>query len=96
MEPMTISGRQYSNDPVRAQREKVRTWVSYGMRSGTALFGIASTVLIMALLLGALNGLTTGIVLACIILGSIALAPAMVFHYGVKAADREDRAAGKL
>ncbi len=91
---MTVSGRQYNNDPVRAQREKVRTWVSYGIRSGTALFGIATTLLIMGLLVG-LNGVITGLVLACIILGSIALAPAMVFHYGVKAADREDRAAGR-
>jgi hypothetical protein len=91
---MTVSGRQYSNDPVRAQREKVRTLVSYGIRSGTALFGIATTLLILGLLLG-LNRVITGLVLACIILGSIALAPALVFHYGVKAADREDRAAGR-
>jgi len=91
---MTVSGRKYDADPVRAQREKVRTLVSYGIRSGTALFGIATTLLIMGLLVG-LNGVITGLVLACIILGSIALAPAMVFHYGVKAADREDRAAGR-
>jgi hypothetical protein len=94
MESMTISGRQYENDPVRAQREKVRTLVSYGIRSGTALFGIATTLLVLGLLVG-LNGLITGLVLACIILGSVALAPALVFHYGVKAADRDDRAAGR-
>ncbi len=94
MESMTVSGRQYQNDPVRAQREKVRTLVSYGIRSGTALFGIATTLLILGLLVG-LNGVITGLVLACIILGSLALAPALVFHYGVKAADREDRAAGR-
>ncbi|MFW2383950.1 MAG: hypothetical protein ACN4GZ_19515 [Acidimicrobiales bacterium] len=91
---MTVSGRQYGNDPVRAQRERVRTLVSYGIRSGTALFGIATTLLILGLLVG-LNDVITGLVLACIILGSIALAPALVFHYGVKAADREDRAAGR-
>ncbi len=91
---MTVSGRQYKNDPVRAQREKVRTLVSYGIRSGTALFGLATTLLIIGLLVG-LNGTITSLVLACIILGSVALAPAMVFHYGVKAADREDRAAGR-
>ena len=94
MEPMTVSGRRYNDDPVRAQREKVRTLVSYGIRSGTALFGIATTLLILGLLIG-LNGVITGLVLACIILGSVALAPALVFHYGVKAADREDRAAGR-
>lgn len=91
---MTVSGRQHRDDPVRAQREKVRTLVSYGIRSGTALFGIATTLLILGLLIG-LNGVITGLVLACIILGSVALAPALVFHYGVKAADREDRAAGR-
>jgi hypothetical protein len=94
MESMTVSGRQYKNDPVRAQREKVRTMVSYGIRSGTALFGLATTLLIVGLLVG-LNGVVTALVLACIILGSVALAPALVFHYGVKAADREDRAAGR-
>ena len=91
---MTVSGHKYSSDPVRAQRERVRTWVSYGIRSGTALFGLATSLLILGLLVG-LNGVITGLVLACIILGSIALAPALVFHYGVKAADREDRAAGR-
>ena len=91
---MTVSGHKYSSDPVRAQRERVRTWVSYGIRSGTALFGVATSLLILGLLVG-LNGVITGLVLACIILGSIALAPALVFHYGVKAADREDRAAGR-
>lgn len=92
---MSVSGhKKPSDDPVREQREKVRTLVSYGMRTGTALFGLASTILIMGLLLG-LNDLVTGLVLACIILGSITLAPAMVFHYGVKAADREDRATGR-
>jgi hypothetical protein len=91
---MTVSGRRHGNDPVRVQREKVRTLVSYGIRSGTALFGLATTLLILGLLIG-LNGVITGLVLACIILGSVALAPAMVFHYGVKAADREDRAAGR-
>ncbi len=91
---MTVSGHQRSEDPVRHQRERVRTLVSYGIRSGTALFGLATTLLIIGLLVG-LNGTITSLVLACIILGSVALAPAMVFHYGVKAADREDRAAGR-
>ena len=95
MAPMSVSGhKKASADPVRAQRERVRTWVSYGIRSGTAFFGLATTILIMGLLLG-LNDVVTGLVLGCIILGSIALAPAMVFHYGVKAADREDRATGR-
>lgn len=91
---MSVSGRKEQGDPVRVQRERVRTLVSYGIRSGTALFGLATTLLVLGLLVG-LNSVITGLVLACIIVGSLALAPAMVFHYGVKAADREDREAGR-
>lgn len=91
---MSVSGRREHGDPVLAQRERVRVLVSYGIRSGTALFGLATTLLVLGLLVG-LNSVITGLVLACIIGGSLALAPALVFHYGVKAADREDREAGR-
>jgi hypothetical protein len=34
------------------------------------------------------------LIVACLVVGSIVLAPAIVFAYAVKAADREDREAG--
>lgn len=60
------------------------------LRVGAGLY-IAATVLFVIALLTQFNGfLTTSITLA-LLLGSAILAPAMVFHYAVKAAHRADR-----
>ncbi|GAC1530693.1 MAG: hypothetical protein NVS3B12_05570 [Acidimicrobiales bacterium] len=57
---------------------------------GYALFGLA----IVAFVVGAIRGFdgpTVTTVTACLALGSAVLAPAIVFGYAVKAAEREDR-----
>lgn len=77
-------------DPVLARRERFRRWVSLGQRAGYVLFGAAIVLFFVGLATGYSEALTTAIV-ACLVAGSLILAPAIVFGYGVKAADRADR-----
>ncbi len=79
-----------SKDPVLVQRAKVADLVSKGMRLGTALYVVASVVFFVGFMTGFTPTGTT-IVTVLLILGSLLLAPAMVFKYGVKAANRADR-----
>jgi hypothetical protein len=79
-----------ADDPVRAQRARVARWVSFGLRLGGLLFAVAMA--------GFFAGLATGfppwlasLVVACLFAGSALLAPAIVFGYGVRAAERADR-----
>jgi hypothetical protein len=61
-----------------------------GQRIGYALFGVA----IVAFVVGAVAGFATAdvvIVVGALAVGSAVLAPAIVFGYAVKAAEREDR-----
>lgn len=79
-----------TEDPILAERAKVAALVSRGMRAGTALYVLASTIFFI----GFATGFTkpqTFIIVALLVVGSLLLAPAMVFNYGVKAANRADR-----
>lgn len=79
-----------TEDPILAERAKVAALVSRGMRAGTALYVLASTIFFI----GFATGFTepqTYIIVALLVIGSLLLAPAMVFNYGVKAANRADR-----
>lgn len=82
-------------DPVRARREQIRRWSANGKRVGYTLFAIA----IATFAVGAAGRFTptiTSIVVACLGVGSVLLVPSIIFAYGVRAADREDRAAGRV
>lgn len=83
-----------SEDSVLAQRKKIANWVSYGLRAGTVVFAIAMSLFFLGFMFKFTPALTTAILISLIV-GSILLAPAMVFNYGVKAANREDRKAGR-
>ncbi len=61
-------------------------------RCGWGLFGVAMVLFIQGYITGYQKWATTLITVA-LSLGSIILAPAMVFGYGIKAADREERRA---
>ena len=80
-------------DPVRERRARIARIVELGQRVGYGLFGIA----IVAFVVGAISGFgggVTGVIVASIVVGSLVLAPAIVFGYAVKAAEREDRERG--
>jgi hypothetical protein len=79
-----------SVDPVLARRARIARLTRIGQRLGYALFGAA----IAAFAFGAADGFTAleaGLVVACLVAGSVVLAPAIVFGYAVRAAEREDR-----
>ena len=78
------------DDPVLARRAQIATWVSLGQRVGYALFAIAILAFFVGILFDFTSGLVT-LIMFSIVVGSVILAPAIVFGYGVKAAEREDR-----
>jgi ABC-type transport system involved in cytochrome bd biosynthesis fused ATPase/permease subunit len=82
------------DDPVRRRRAQVARWVSIGQRVGYSLF-LASIVLFIVGFVTGFAGPTVGIIVFCLIVGSVLLAPTIVLGYAVKAAEREDREAGR-
>ncbi len=77
-------------DPVLAKRARISRWVQLGQRVGYALFGVAVVAFFAGFAIG-FGGAVTTTITACLVVGSLVLAPAIVFGYGVKAADRADR-----
>ncbi len=77
-------------DPVARQRARVAQLVSVGQRTGYALFGAFAVLVVIAFITSFPSGVTTAATV-CLVLGSVILAPAIVFGYAVKAADRADR-----
>jgi hypothetical protein len=77
-------------DPVLVQRARIARWVERGQRTGYVLLLIA----IVAFVVGFPTGFPRAIpiiVTVSMILCTVILAPSIVFGYGVKAAEREDR-----
>ena len=79
-----------SDDPVLERRARIARWVTIGQRLGYGLFGLACVAFVVGFAVGFEDWITT-VVLVAMIVGSIVLAPAIVFGYGVRAADRADR-----
>lgn len=77
-------------DPVRARRERVGRLAAAGRKLGFALYGVALVVVALGLAT-TFNRAVAATATACLIAGSVLLAPAIVVGYGVRAAEREDR-----
>lgn len=80
----------HRDDPVLARRARIARVVAIGKRVGWGLFTAAVVLFAAGFVAGFTAGLATAIA-ACLVVGSIVLAPAIVFGYGVRAAEREDR-----
>ncbi len=80
-------------DPVRVRRARIARLVAVGQRAGYALFGIAMVAFVIGFVTG-FTGAAVALIVGCLIVGSVVLAPAIVFGYAVKAAEREDREHG--
>ncbi len=78
------------DDPVLAKRARISRATSASLRIGAGCYVLASVLFGMAVLTEFSGPLTASITLF-LLLGSAILAPAMVIHYAVKAADRADR-----
>jgi hypothetical protein len=83
------------DDPVLVRRRRIARLVEIGQRVGYGLFGLAIVVFVVGFSTEFTTAVTTAIT-ACLLVGSVILAPAIVFGYAVRAAEREDRAAGRL
>ena len=82
-----------SIDPVRERRARIAKLVELGQRVGYGLFAVAVVGFVIGFIVGFTDVFVT-VVVTCIVVGSLVLAPAIVFGYAVKAAEREDRERG--
>jgi hypothetical protein len=78
-----------ASDPVRVRRARIARWVGLGLAAGYGLFGAAIVLFLAGLIFGYTTWITSTIV-SCLVAGSVVLAPAIVFNYAVRAADRAD------
>lgn len=83
-----------AHDPVRARRAQWARAASFGQRVGYALFLVAVAAFFVGLVVGWSDDFST-VVVSCLVGGSVFLAPAIVLGYAVKAAERDDREAGR-
>jgi hypothetical protein len=79
---------------VRAKRAKVARLVAVGSRLGYSLFGLAIVLFVVGFATRFTSALATA-TLVCLIAGSVVLAPAIIFGYAVKSAERHDREHGR-
>ncbi len=82
-----------SNDPVRARRARIAKLVQVGQRAGYSLF-LGAMVLFVVGFASGFDGIVGSTIVGCLVGGSLVLAPAIVFGYAVKAAERDDRERG--
>ena len=82
-----------TTDPVLARREQIARWTLLGKRIGYSALAVAIAVFSVALYWD-LPKVLIGIIVACLVVACVTLAPSIVFGYGVMAANREDRELG--
>lgn len=87
MDPVTT---EPTDDPVLERRASIARAVDIGKRIGYSLFGVAIVAFFVGFFVGNFNSTHVTIIVGCMLVGSIILAPAIVFGYGVKAAIRHD------
>jgi sugar phosphate permease len=83
-----------SVDPIRERRLWVARLATLGQRVGYGLLALATVLFVVALVTDLPGGLVAAVI-ACLVVGSAVLAPAIVLGFAAKAAEREDREAGR-
>jgi len=83
-----------AEDPVLARRARASRLAELGQRIGYMLFGIAIVVFMIGLVVD-FNSTVARIIIACLVAGSLVLAPAIIAGYAVKAAIRDDLEHGR-
>lgn len=79
-------------DPVLARRARIGRAVAAGKRVGYSLWLVAIVMFVIAAVT-TIQPFMVAVVIGCLAVGSVLLAPAIVISYGIRAADREDREA---
>jgi len=83
------------SDEVLERRIRIAKIVKLGKRVGYSLF-LASIVLFFVGLAVNFSDTLASIIVACMVIGSLVLAPAIVMGYAVRSAHREDHELGRL
>jgi hypothetical protein len=78
------------HDPVAVRRSQVARAVKVGKAIGYSCFGLAVVLFGMGYAVG-FTELLTGMVVGLLLVGCVALPPAIVFGYGLRAAERHER-----
>jgi len=89
-----MSNTEPSNDPVRSRRQIISRINNAANRLGYLLWAIGMACFVTAFIVG-FKGPLVNVVTACIIAGSILLAPSIIIGYAVKAAERDDLEHGR-
>lgn len=89
-----MSNSEPINDPVRSRRQMISRINNAANRLGYLLWAIAMVCFVTAFVVG-FKGPLVNVVTACIIAGSILLAPSIIIGYAVKAAERDDLEHGR-
>lgn len=80
-------------DPVLARRARIARLVELGKAAGYGLYLVAIVAFVAGFFAG-FDGAVRSLFVLGIVVGSILLAPAIVFGYGIKAAERDERQRG--
>jgi hypothetical protein len=78
-----------SDDPVRARRAAFARWTLLANRVGYLVLALAMTLFVLAFLFG-FNATMATLVVICLVVSFVLLAPSIVLGYAVKAAERDD------
>jgi len=85
-----VSSPDPNDDPVLAKRRQIGRLTTAGQRIGYTLYLVATVGFFVGLATGYSSLLVT-VIITSLLVGSVVLAPAIVFSYAVKAAYRADR-----
>lgn len=78
-----------STDDLAARRRLIARLTTTGQRLGYLLYLAAAALFFTGFATSFRSSLVTAII-ACLLVGSLVLAPAIIFSYAVRAADREE------
>jgi len=91
---VSASADQPGVDVVRVRRARAERLASIGRNGGYLVYLLAIVLFIVGFVVG-FSGPLAAVIIACLIVGSFLLAPAIVVGYAVKAAERDDREHGR-
>jgi hypothetical protein len=81
------------SDPVRRRRRQVERWTLLANRIGYLVLALAMALFVIAFAVG-FSSTMAALVVICLVVSFVLLAPSIVLGYAIKAADREDAERG--
>lgn len=77
------------SDPVLVRRAQVARWSALAKRLGYLTILVAMIVFVIGFVTD-FGPIVTGVIVGCLAASAVLLIPALIFGYGVKAAEQED------